>query len=348
MLTRDEITALIMIRNRPGGIINPKGRVYQLPMDILHRIANVGLDENNLELAKLLQHIADGDLKSAQELLDENPTLIGKASHVKTPSGQMIKFVKPFELALCCGDPEMAAMIAVYFDGFTDGAEEKAAQSLKYAEDIEKIFAHQPFNFTTVLDAIKKATPEDVAAELDSVANYTSALRSSLQAFKQQFSALARKPGQLQIRYADIIELLKQLNDNSNSFDDVSEHNAAKQELALRHLYGFVVRFLPAVDRMYFAQGLHWLDELKESFKRSYELGNADLHFPEVNDKNASSGLGYDYYISGHWGSKERLDPAEELASVKAHVANKQARLSAIIEDSLNQNKNTTSIRSTR
>lgn len=348
MLSRDQLYTLFIIRNRRDSITNPHGKAYQLPKAIFRHIANVGLDENNPELNKLLHHIAYGDLESAQALLDKDPALIGKASHVRTPSSQMIKFVKPFELALCCGDPEMAAMIAVYFDGFTDGAEEKAAQSLKYAEDIENIFAHQPFNFTTVLDAIKKATPEDVAAELLSIDNNESPLHNTLKEFKQQFSELARRPGLLQIRYADIIELLKQLNVNSKSFDDISEHNAAKQELALRHLYGFVVRFLPAVDRMYFAQGLHWLDELVESFKRSYELGNADLRFPEVNDKNASSGLGYDYYISGHWGSKERLDPAEELASVKAHVANKQAKLSAIIEDSLNQNKNTISTRNTR
>ena len=88
MINRPQIETLIAIRNRPGSPFNPHGTDYRLPVDVIKQIANVGLDPDpNSDIATLLHHIAYSDLASAKAILDVNPSLIGKASHVQTPSG---------------------------------------------------------------------------------------------------------------------------------------------------------------------------------------------------------------------------------------------------------------------
>jgi len=70
-------------------------------------------------------------------MLDANPKLIVSSSNTVTPSGLIVRCVTPYECALGAGDPEMAGMIAKYFDQFTNGSEEKEKQDAKYRPHLE-------------------------------------------------------------------------------------------------------------------------------------------------------------------------------------------------------------------
>ena len=136
---------------------------------IIQMISNIGLDPDvNGDTAQLLKHVAYGNLVAAKAMLDINPKLIVMSSNTVTPSGHIVRCVTPYECALGAGDPEMAKMIAKYFDQFTNGSEEKERQDAKYRLHLESMLkANTPFDFTSLLNALIKAQPEEVYAALN-------------------------------------------------------------------------------------------------------------------------------------------------------------------------------------
>jgi hypothetical protein len=303
MLNRSQIETLIAIRNRPGSPFNPHGTTYRLPIDVIKQIANVGFDpDSESDIAKLLHHIAYGDLASAKIMLDANRSLIGKASHVQTPSGLIVRYVKPYECALGGGDPEMAKMIAGYFDQFTDGAAEKAAQDAKYRTHIEDMLnpeKNPPYDFTLLIETLMAAKPADVTAALNRDTTHDSALRDVLEQFRKDFTPGMITSG-LHFNYQHLLRAYEVYDQNYENLYKSGGNDYDKLRLFSRQIIGFIQRSLPAIDRMVYAQSLYDVVEQKTEIKRSFKFTHDEGSFPDTSGGHgALSGLGFEYFAAG-------------------------------------------------
>ena len=301
MLNRSQIETLIAIRNRPGSPFNPHGTAYRLPMDVIKQIANVGFDpDSESDIAKLLRHIAYGDLASAKIMLDANRSLIGKASHVQTPSGLIVRYVKPYECALGAGDPEMAKMIAGYFDQCADGAAEKAAQDAKYRTHIEDMLnpeKNPPYDFTLLIETLMAAKPADVTAALNRDTTHDSALRDVLEQFRIHFTPGSITSG-MHFNYQHLLRAYEVYDQNYENLYKSGGNDYDKLCLFSRQIIGFIQRSLPAIDRMVFAQGLYDVMEKKAEIKRSFKFTHDDGSFPDTSGGQGTlSGLGFEYLV---------------------------------------------------
>lgn len=300
MLTREQIYTLIAIRNRPGSVFNPQGVGYKLPLDIIKKIANLGLnDDHDSEIACLLRCITYGNFAAAKEMLDKNPALIGKASHAYTPAGLRVRYIKPYECALGAGDPEMAEMVASYFEQFTDGAEEKAVQDAKYRQDIDKMLSEKPYDFSWIVEVIKNAPAENVTAELRVKGRQDNALSIAMETFRKQYSTEYTTSGRMHFRYVDLLEVIRAMNHEWENLKNAGE-KFDKPQLFYRQVVGYVMRNLPAVDRMAFAQGLNSLLVRKEEFARFFQLRLDNISYPMTITERLPDRLGMEYYV-GWW-----------------------------------------------
>lgn len=310
MLTGREIRTMILIRNQQGSPFNPLGDEYRLPMDIIRNIADTGFEPNpNSDIATLLHLIAYGDLAAARNMLDANPALIGKASHVTTPSGLIVRYVKPYECALGAGDFEMAAMIARYFDHFTDGTKEKAVQDAKYRPHIENMLNEKPYDFQWLINIIKSASPEDVAAEHGLTSQKETTLSIAMETFRVQYAAEHTKAGRMHFRYVDVLEILKLIDKEWGNLGTGGDQvHSGKLGLAMRQIYGYVIRNFPAIDRMLFAQSDYTKLHIKQAINRSFKLRFGGFSYPDLAEDSPRSGLGFEYYIiPGQRADREQL-----------------------------------------
>lgn len=303
MLTSDQIQTLIAIRNRPGSIFNPKGKEYQLPIDVIKRIANVGFDPDpNSDTAKLLHLVAFGDLENVKAMLDINSGLIGKAGHVVTPSGMTVRYVKPYECALGAGDFEMAQLIAGYFDEFVDGAEEKAAQDKKYLPHIEALAQQveskkSTYDVAPLIQQVIDAPDKEVAAALNNSQDLSIPLCKVLQEFRDAVRPPVKKTVGLHYQhYTAILQVLELLGIKWELLSK-SYTNYDRCNLVWRQLFGFLSRSLSYPERCALARSC---EDNERTLVCKY---NSQRSFPESCDSfvGSGSGLGFDFAILGMW-----------------------------------------------
>jgi hypothetical protein len=169
--------------------------IIQWPNDIRQFIVKTtsATFEPQSDIAKLLRHIAYGNLAAAKAMLKADPRLVLQAGHTETPSGLMVLHTTPLECALGAGDPEMAMMIAKYFDSriIVGGATVREEQFARYHQHIEEMFnpeKNPPYNFTLLIETLMAAQPEDVMAALNCDMSRECVLRVVLEQFRKDFT----------------------------------------------------------------------------------------------------------------------------------------------------------------
>jgi hypothetical protein len=189
MLTREQLHAFLCMRKRKNTLFSA------MPRDLINYMSQTSMANfsENSEIAKLLHHIAYGDLQSAKAMLEVNPRLVLQAGHTETPSGLKVLHTTPLECALGAGDPEMAKMIEPYFDSdkFSGGAEVREIQYLRYRQHINDMLnpeKNPPYDFTLLIDTLMTAKAEDVWTTLYLDMDYDSVLFNVLKQFRTDFT----------------------------------------------------------------------------------------------------------------------------------------------------------------
>jgi len=102
MLTREQLHTFLCMRKLKATLFSA------VPRDLFPYMGQASMANfsKDSEIAKLLHHIAYGDLQSAKIMLEVNPGLVLQAGHVETPSGLKVLHTTPLECALGAGDPE--------------------------------------------------------------------------------------------------------------------------------------------------------------------------------------------------------------------------------------------------
>jgi hypothetical protein len=291
MLTREQVHALFCMRMRRSTIWSAQDK------QLIPYLSQVSMSSfsTDSEIAKLLHCIAFGDLQSAQVILTTNPRLVLQSGHVTTPSGLNVMHTTPLECALGACDPEMAKMIAPYFDQYNGGEAVRETQYARYRLHIDKMLQQKPYDFSLLLTALKQATPADVAAALRNDMLHASALLDVLEQFRKEFT-----PGKIIVgMHFNYQHLLRALVIYDQEYEHFHHENADKNRLFVRQVIGFIQRSLPAIDRMIISQNANDAVEMKTATKRSFTFKHDDFDFPVTTDHGFSrSGLGFEYYAA--------------------------------------------------
>ena len=275
-----------------------------LPRDVIRYMgeASAAAFNTNSDIAKLLGHITYGNLQSVQAMLEINPRLVLQAGNVQTPSGLNVIHTTPLECALGAGDPEMAKMIARYFDSdkITGGAEVRERQYARYRPHLENILKQKPYNFTLLMATLKKASQQDVAAVLNGDMTHTSTLRDVLQQFRKDFTPDKIGVG-MHFNYRHLLRAYEVYDQEYNQLRVGGSYD--RNHLFCRQVIGFIQRSLPAIDRMVYAQSIYDVVGMKVEIERSFKFKFSDLDFPvTARDNSAHSGLGFQYFVGrGRW-----------------------------------------------
>ncbi|OGT56084.1 MAG: hypothetical protein A3F14_00575 [Gammaproteobacteria bacterium RIFCSPHIGHO2_12_FULL_43_28] len=306
MLNRDQVYQLCFFRKCPDNIFNED----QFPLDLLKQISYF----HDPDADQLVQLIADGNKDAAKKLLDKNPRLVLQAANVVTPGGMTLKRIMPYECALI-GDPDMALMVGDYFekielkdnsikkeDFVNECKKLREEQFKRYEQAIDNMLNVKSYDFTSLINIIKKSSAQDVTAELDHTENHQSKLRTALEAFRKVFAPVELKKAPEQIEYigfidASLLQILKILSDEWNTLSNYGS-NYDKCDLVWRQLIGFIERRLSAVERFALAQGVDDINGgamLARSLKYKYDNKN---EFPLTPIDNSHSGLGFDFAVS--------------------------------------------------
>jgi hypothetical protein len=296
MLTREQLHAFLCMRKRKDTLFSA------MPRDVIHYISQTSMASfsENSEIAKLLHHIAYGDLQSAKAMLEVNPRLVLQAGHTETPSGLKVLHTTPLECALGAGDPEMAKMIMPYFDSdkISGGAKVRETQYTRYRQYIVDMLnpeINPPYDFTLLIETLMTATSKDVWAALKRDMTHHSLLRDVLEQFRKDFT-----PGNItRGMHFNYQHLLHAFEVYDQQYVHFSKHsNYLNLRLLCCQIIGFIQRSLPAIDRMVFAQSLFEVvnnGEIKRSFKFKYSTGD----FSDTGGDQSRSGLGFEYFAGG-------------------------------------------------
>lgn len=307
MLNREQRLMLFKARRTPNCLFS------NLPVEIIREISEFGRDDTEFNTA--LHHVAYGELEAIKVILDEAShkqdnrklkELLLLSGTARTPAGLIVKHTTLVECALGSGDPEMIEMIKPYFSKFEGGEEEKEKQLERYRPCIEAMEKQKPDDLTWLIDIIKQASAEEVAAELATGDQYDKTYQSSLRDALNQFREekldpkvrVITKP-RMHCNYKNLThayELLDAKWDNlkvGNNFDKI--YLVSQQMIGLLELIE-----LPAYERYIFAKGQ--VDEaiagkkIERSFK--YKYGSGEFPGYDVSLINFHSGVGFDSFVS--------------------------------------------------
>jgi hypothetical protein len=292
MLSREQLYAMLMIRNREDTIFST------LPTELIREIRGCA----NSDVGQALQYAAYArkeDVEALLKMLDENPTLLLQRADVKTPGGDEIRNVTIYELVLGAGDYELAKTVQSYFSEITDGEQQRIRQYERYKPHIEGMLKQKPYDLTPLIDLIKQASAEDVTALLNKDMTRKSKLCEAIIRFRKDWSPRILTKPCMHYNYASLqhaFELLDHEWENlyktgGNDFNKIYN----KIRLVWQQLIGFEMRRLPGIDRCVMAQGLYDVIVKQEVFARSYKLNNRAGDFPIIASDDSIDGLGGDF-----------------------------------------------------
>ena len=193
------------------------------------------------DIANLLRHIAYGDLVAAKAMLETNPRLVLQAGRTETPSGLKVLHTTPLECALGAGDPEMAKMIAPYFDKFHGGETVREEQYAHYRQHIEDMLNPEknlPYDFTFLIATLMKAQPADVTAALNRDMTHDSALHNALEKFRKDFTPDSVTNG-MHFNYQHLLRAYAVYEQNYKALYKSGGNDYDKLRLFSRQIIGF-------------------------------------------------------------------------------------------------------------
>jgi hypothetical protein len=295
MLTNRQIFTLFLCNE------SKDNRQPWIPAEIVNIIAFN--QAPSVAAAKLLHHVAYGELDEAKQMIASDPTLLLQASDVETPAGLLVKRVTAYECALGSGDPEMTAMIKPYFAFIFNGDHECEVQYEKYRWHIANITQQKPYDLTILMRTLINSTNEEIEAALLFDNTRTSALQIALAQFRKDFMpGILAQPG-MHFNYQNLFHAYKILEQN---FYKLSNNQCL---IFFRQILGYELRSLPARDRQIYAWGLFESILQKKAPPRTFALRNElSCTFPITAGDSSQTGLGYDYYfdIFASWVPRQR------------------------------------------
>lgn len=286
MLNRSQIYTLLMLRNRGDNIFST------LPVELIREISEFGQNPES-SIAKALYHAAyaqEHDIKILTNMLDRNPRLLLGAGNVITPGGLEVRRVTLYEFALGAGDAELANLIGCYFSKIPNGEKEKTIQYERYRPAINGMLNQEPYDFTSLIDIVKKSSDEDVLAELNHDMTHKSELRDALIKFRNDFKPGIMTKPRMHCNYQNLYYVFYLI---EREWNKINNYN--KCQLLWRQVAGYIeLRELPACDRQAFAQSLEQI--LKGApFKRSFKFKYDKSMFPAPGaNADSHSGVGFD------------------------------------------------------
>lgn len=164
MLNRTAIESILLFRmpreDRESNFFS------KLPGELIYAIERYSRAPQHA-VVTLLHHIAYGNKKEVQLMLETTPSLVLAAGDVVTPSGYLVLRVTPYECALGGGDPDMAELIGKYFLKTPEAQDEKARQYARYRPAIDKLLNQTPYALNWLIEMITTSAAADIAAELE-------------------------------------------------------------------------------------------------------------------------------------------------------------------------------------
>lgn len=268
-----------------------------------HQLIQNGLFANAHEPARRVennvwQRTVDGRENEAAVLFEVNPELIITKHTIIEHTKRPLADASPFQIALRCGDVEMAAMIKrIALDRIPNG-------QARLDEQYKEVFPHgydqhmrvqeaNTFNFTAIVNAISHADPEDLQVALDK-RNNGSDLCHTLDEFRATFDAKS-----LNEKVFNPNHVLKAQEIYNASFENWSWNQC---DLFWRQIIGYTQRYLPSCYKQVFCQGLHNLTQKipKDAFLRVETLDNwitnQSSRFANI-DEDPNCRLGFDFAV---------------------------------------------------
>lgn len=280
MLTREQIHTMLMLRYREGTVFN------QLPIELIFEIRNFSQDSNS-DFAKVLHHVAYGELNEAKTMLKANPRLVLLAGNIVTPGGLTVIRTTLLGCALGAGDAEMAAMIIPFYSDLQiEGGEEVMAKELEcYRPHIEGMLDEKNYyDLRWLFNIIKESSNDDIQAALNKVENNSKLCQALIQ-FRNDV-----RPGKIKIgmhyNYQNLIHAFDMLDREWNNLKNGNNYD--KCDLVWCQVIGYEQRGLPAVGRFAFARGF-------KAHERKLEFKHGGGSFPDTSGGDADlSGPGFD------------------------------------------------------
>ena len=327
MLSRSQLITLFGLNKRSQ---NPLNRWTKDMRKFIVQTSSATFEPQS-DIAKLLRHIAYGNLLAAKAMLDADPRLVLQAGYTETPSGLKVLHTTPLECALGAGDPEMAKMIAPYFEakvieGGASVRDEQYAHYRQHFEDMLNPDKNPPYDFTLLIEALSAARPEDVRAMLNHDMSRDCILRDVLEQFRKDFTPGSIKSG-MHFNYQHLLRAYEVYEQSWDNWHRTPGLIYDKLELFSRLIIGFIQRSLPAIDRMVYAQSLGDVVENKAEIKRSFKFMSGWGSFPDTaGDHSSLSGLGFDYFAGWRGGVGTCLN-LEGRAALEKHISSKNIKL---------------------
>lgn len=297
MITRDQMHTLAKARYPQSGI----NFFSKLPLDLVLAICDNYEKEIESDIAKALHYAAYArkeDVEALLAMLDADPKLLLQAGNVKTPGGDEVRRVTPYEFLLGAGDYELAKSVQAYFSKIENGEQERLSQYERYRPHIEGILTERPYDVAPLIELIKKAPQENILALLDKdFSGENDLCKAIIQFHKDWAPRILRKPC-MHYNYASLQHAFKLFSDEIDDLLKESENSYVRINLVWRQLIGFEMRRLPGIDRCVMAQGLRVVMQENQVVRRSYSFKNdSDHRFPITLVDDFLSDLGGDFGI---------------------------------------------------
>ncbi|HEX4045888.1 MAG TPA: hypothetical protein VHZ76_09515 [Gammaproteobacteria bacterium] len=293
MLTREQIYAMLMLRNYKGNIF------FGLPNGLIRHISDFGQNPNN-NVNSALGHAAsriEVNIVTLVEMVKEHPELLLQAGNVVNRGGIPATRKTLYEFFLGEGDPTSAKRIEFGFAKILNGENERIRQYERYKLHIEalakQIESKRPsFDLKPLIDLIKKSSPADITAALNKDMKHESLLHDMLIVFRDAIKPKRKIIGMHYEHYTTLQQAFDLLHDEWKELSS-NYTNYNKCDLVWRQIIGYLQRSLPAVDQCAFARAFTD-EECTLNFK--YSAGA----FPDISSDDAElSGVGFDEAIFG-------------------------------------------------
>jgi len=335
MLTRKQVALLKPAHKRKDNLFGQQLRFVllahkhennffgNLPDDMIgviadHMIANANdywrsEEDPGSEIAQALHYAAyarQEDVEALLAMLEKNPRLLLQAGNVITPGGLDCQQVTLYEFCLGAGDPELAEKVQAYFAKLTDcdGEKERVRQYERYRPHIEGMLTQEPYDLSSLIGIIKKASTADVTAMLANNMTHKSDLCDAMIQFRKDHAPGELTTPRMHYNYRSLQHAFQRLYDEWDNLYQAcgSTDKYDKIRLVWRQLIGFLLRRLPGVDRCAVAQGLYYLLEKQsaEEFDRSYTFKHypSDGSLPLTLTDSSAGGLGLDVSLDIYGG----------------------------------------------
>lgn len=337
MLSREHIYTLIMLRHREGNFFS------ELPMELMEQIIGVE-PESHGDIAKALHYAAyarQEDVDALLKMLEANPRLLLEAGNVITPGGDEIRRITIYEFLLGAGDYELAQTVQGYFakikdeqgNPLEDAETQKIRQYERYRPHIEGMLTQKPYDLFPLIDLIKRASAQDIHAQLNNDMTHKSALRDAILQFRSDWAPRKITKACMHYNHASLQHAFKLLDNEWENLHQANNGDFGMIHLVCRQLIGFEMRRLPGIDRCIFAQGVYWLLETHQALARSYKFKYGLGTFPIIGPDDSTGELGVEFG-AGLLGEKNRDVPLfmDDKDLLEKYIAHKNLKLTELMQ----------------